>query len=138
MIGGRLANNRELWHCTGQMPDVYRDSDNGLQYVTTKGGNKVVVGEDSVGRVYFIDATGNFYYDTGSSDLGFYVVSLLPELLAFPHSMLPMKHFQSLLDLRLIDKRQMLALHAISHHRICNHSQLLLGRADSRPCSPPN
>ena len=57
------------------MPDVYRDSDNGLQYVTTKGGNKVVVGEDSMGRVYFIDGTGNFYYDTGSSDLGFYVVS---------------------------------------------------------------
>lgn len=58
------------------MPDIYRDADNGLQYVTTKGGNKVVIGEDAEGRVYFVDAAGNFYYDTGSSSLGFYVVSL--------------------------------------------------------------
>lgn len=57
------------------MPDIYRDADNGLQYVTTKGGNKVVIGEDNEGRVYFVDGAGNFYYDTGNSQLGFYVVS---------------------------------------------------------------
>lgn len=70
---------KQIWNCAGQIPDVYRDSDNGLQYVTTKGGNKVVVGEDTEGRVYFIDGSGNFYYDTGSSELGFYVVSLLTQ-----------------------------------------------------------
>ena len=58
------------------MPDVYRDSQDGLQYVTTRGGNKVMIGEDTEGRVYFVDAAGNFYYDTGSADLGFYVVRL--------------------------------------------------------------
>jgi len=56
------------------MPQVYRDKDNGLQYVMTDGGHKVVVGEDKSGRVYFVDGNGNFYYDTGLPSLGFYMV----------------------------------------------------------------
>jgi len=64
--------------CAGQMPQVFRDKDNGLQYVMTDGGHKVVVGEDKSGRVYFVDSNGNFYYDTGIPSLGFYMVMTPP------------------------------------------------------------
>ena len=59
----------------GQLPNVYRD-ETGTQYMFTEGGNQVVVGEDKKGRVYFIDQNGNFYYDTGDPNLGFYMVFL--------------------------------------------------------------
>ena len=66
----------DVMECAGQMPQVYRDQDSGLQYVRTDGGHKVVVGEDKAGRVYFVDSNGNFYYDTGIPSLGFYMVRL--------------------------------------------------------------
>lgn len=56
------------------MPQVYKDED-GLQYTMTKGGNKVMIGEDPKGRVYFVDQAGNFYYDSGSAKVGLYVIT---------------------------------------------------------------
>ena len=64
----------------GQMPQIYRD-ENGVTYTKTKGGNIVQVGQDPQGRVYFIDPDGNFYYDTGIPDLGFYMVRLILHVL---------------------------------------------------------
>ena len=64
-----------LFH-SGQMPQLSRD-ENGVQYLLTKGGNKVIVGEDPEGRVYFVDTNGNFYYDSGDPELGFYLVRQL-------------------------------------------------------------
>lgn len=54
---------------------MYKDPD-GYQYVLTKQGNKVLVGEDPDGRVYMVDQAGNFYYDSGDPDVGVYVVSI--------------------------------------------------------------
>jgi len=71
MLGAALWWN----YIDSQMPQVFRDKDNGLQYVMTDGGHKVVVGEDKSGRVYFVDSNGNFYYDTGIPSLGFYMVT---------------------------------------------------------------
>ena len=64
-----------LFH-SGQVPQLSRD-ENGVQYLFTKGGNKVNVGEDPEGRTYFVDPNGNFYYDSGDSELGFYLVRQL-------------------------------------------------------------
>lgn len=44
----------------------------------TKAGNQVMVGEDTDGRVYFVDKGGNLYYDSGDPEVGMYVVSLPP------------------------------------------------------------
>ena len=64
-----------LFH-SGQTPQLSRD-ENGVQYLLTKGGNKLIVGEDPEGRVYFVDTNGNFYYDSGDPELGFYLVRQL-------------------------------------------------------------
>ena len=53
---------------------MYKDKE-GMQYMMTKAGNQVMVGEDQDGRVYFIDKGGNFYYDSGDPEVGMYAVS---------------------------------------------------------------
>ena len=57
----------------GLLPELHKD-EYGIEYVTTKGGNQVAVGEDSRGRTFFIDKGGNLYYDTGDVNIGAYLV----------------------------------------------------------------
>jgi len=45
-----------------------------VQYVTTKGGNKVAVYKDSAGRVWMVDKAGDVFLDTGDPDVGVFAI----------------------------------------------------------------
>lgn len=63
----------------GQEPQFYRDKA-GIRYLKTDKGNPVAVTTDDRGNIMMVDPAGNLYYDTGSPQLGIYMVGSLPHL----------------------------------------------------------
>lgn len=49
-------------------------SETGIEYLTTKGGNRVAVSTDAQGHVWMVDRAGDLYFDTGDPNVGFFVV----------------------------------------------------------------
>ncbi|KAL3154579.1 hypothetical protein ABBQ32_014032 [Trebouxia sp. C0010 RCD-2024] len=62
-----------------QEPQFYRDKA-GIRYLKTDKGNPVAVTTDDRGNIMMVDPAGNLYYDTGSPQLGIYMVGSLPHL----------------------------------------------------------
>lgn len=61
----------------GQEPQFYRDKA-GIRYLKTDKGNPVAVTTDDRGNIMMVDPAGNLYYDTGSPQLGIYMVGRWP------------------------------------------------------------
>lgn len=60
--------------CAGRDPQFYKDKA-GIRYLKTDKGNPVAVSLDDRGNIMMVDPAGNLYYDTGSPQLGIYMVS---------------------------------------------------------------
>lgn len=58
----------------GQDLQFYRDEVGGVRYLKTAKGNPVAVTLDERGNIIMVDPAGNLYYDTGSPQLGIYMV----------------------------------------------------------------
>lgn len=58
-----------------QEPQFYRDKA-GIRYLKTDKGNPVAVTTDDRGNIMMVDPAGNLYYDTGSPQLGIYMVTM--------------------------------------------------------------